>query len=446
MLQKLYNLRYWLSWIVLGVAAAAIVYWGFVYEANPRTVRLAVTGEQAWHGRFADALKRNIERQTDYRVQLQTTASPNQSRSRIQKGNADVAVFHPGAPAMAGMVGVAPLWDEYVQVLVRTDAAIDTVGDLAGRSVALGAEDSANRDSARQLLEYFGVETADLEDGTTPLSAVAEEGSVDAAVVTRSLNDPDLRTALRSGDYELLSLPAVAGFVFNHPHFRGGEIPAGVYPTPGAPLPTQTLASPSRDAILAGRSDLHEATVETLLRVLESTQMRASIPDLATDVNPRSDTVWQLMDRHAATERYFAGQDTLGTPADLLDSMRDNAIWLALLLLLVVIAVVQWRRQYVESQQRQLHGVKRELERMFQELFKIEGAQREARDVRVLQEHLNELNQVKMKAVKITLGTDLGESSLFLAFLQQARAVSEQIEWRLSMAASPQTGGGKSRT
>jgi len=312
--------------------------------------------------------------------------------------------------------------------------------------VAIGAENSANRDSARRLLEYFGIDVAGLEDATTPLSAVAEDAAVDAAVVTRSLNDPDLRTALRSGDYELLPLPAVSGFVFNHPHFRGGAIPAGVYPTPGAPLPAQTLASPSRDAILAGRPDLHEATVETLLRVLESTQMQTAVPDLATDIEPLSDRVWQLMDRHAATERYSAGRDSLGSPADVLDSIRDNAIWLALLLVLLVIAGLQWRRQYVDRHQRQLHGVKRELERMFQELFKIEGAQREARDVRVLQEHLNELNQVKMKAVKITLGTELGESSLLLAFLQQARAVSEQIEWRLSMAAGPQTGGDKTRT
>lgn len=436
MLTRLYNLRYWLSWIVLAAAAAAVIYWGFVSSADPRTVRLAVTADEAWQNEFGDALKRNVERQTDYRVQVFRTSSPDGGRSRVLDGAADLAVAQVGSVEMRNLTAVAPLWDEYVQILVRPDSGIDGIRDLAGRSVSLGREDSANRASARRVLGYYGIDTDDLDRADTPLTAIADDADIDAAVVTSGLNDPDLREVIAGGEFELLPLSGVEGFSFNHRHYRASTIPAGVYPTTGMPVPPAAMTSPSVDAILVARPDLHPATVETLLPVLDSVDMRADIPDLV-DRNPLEDRVWQLLPRHEATVSYFADRDRFGASADgLAGIVVERAEWIVLLLLLIGLAVYQWRRQRIQTRESTTHGVKRELERLFQEVFRLEGAQREARDVRVLQEYLNELNQIKMKALKRALGTPAGDSSLFLAFLEQTRSVSQQIEWRLSMAAT----------
>ena len=441
MLQSFYNLRYWLSWIVLAGVAAAIVYWGFVYETDPRTVRLAVDAEESWHTEFGAALKRNVERQTDYRVQVLRTGGPDESRGRVLDGNADLALVQLGSVTMRNLAGVAPLWDEYMHLLVREGSGIASVRDLAGRNVAVGPEGSASRASARRLLDYHDVELSALESVDTRTRDILDQDEVEAAIVTRGLMDPDLRSVIASGEFELLPIAGNAGFAFNHRHFRAASIPAGVYPTAGAPMPVDSLATLSVDAILAGRPDLHEGMVETVLGVLRSGDMQSQFPDLV-DRDPLSDRVWQALPVHEATVAHYARDAHTGRADGVVAAAIDNAVWLLALAIVGLIAIYQWWRQRRSQTVTQTLGVKRHLEQLFQDVFRIETAQREARDVRVLQEHLNELNQIKSRAMKLALGTPVGESSLFLAFLQQARSVAEQIEWRLSMAAMPSSQSG----
>lgn len=434
MLERLYNLRYWVSWIVLGGVAAAIVYWGFLYTTDPRTVRLAVAADEGWHNEFGASLKRNVERQTDYRVQLLRTDGPDDSRSRILESRADLAIARPGNLTMANLAAVAPLWEEYVQILVRDGSGIESIEDLSGARVAIGPENSANRIGAKRVLEYYGISEETMESSDRRLSEIVEDEKIDAAVVTRSLRDPDVREVVATGDYGFVRLPAANGFAFNERYFAAAPVPAGVYPGAGMPLPRETLDTLSVNALLVGRPDLPDSTVETLLGVMESVPMRPAVTAL-TQGDPVGDRVWRMLPAHTATTGYFRDRARFGVAGGTVPWLSERAGWIALLATIAVIGVYQWRRQRLQTRDHRHHGVKRELERLFQELFRIEEAQREARDVRVLHEYLAELNQTKMKALKIALGTPIGESGLFLAFLQQARSVSQQIEWRLSMSA-----------
>lgn len=440
MLDRLYNLRYWVSWIALVGVAVAIVYWGFLYSTDPRTVRLAVAADEAWHNEFGESLKRNVERQTDYRVQLLRTDGPDDSRSRILDSRADLAVARPGNLTMPNLAAVAPLWDEYVQILVRTGSGIESIEDLTGSRVAIGPEDSANRIAVKGVLNYYGISLDNLESSDTRLSEIEDDERIDAAVVTRSLKDRDLREVVATGDFEFLSLPFTEGFAFNARYAAAASIPAGVYAGSGLPRPRTALDTLSANAILVGRPDLPGSTVEMLLRVMQSVPMRPAVPAVADGI-PINDGVWRMLPAHTATAAYFRDRGRFGAAAGVRPWLAERVGWITLLAVIALIGVYQWRRQRLAIRDHRHHGVKRELERLFQELFRIEEAQREARDVRVLHEYLAELNQTKMKALKIALGTPVGESSLFLAFLQQARAVSQQIEWRLSMSASPGAGG-----
>jgi TRAP-type uncharacterized transport system substrate-binding protein len=440
MLQTLYNLRHWFSWLVLLAAALAIVYWGFVESAAPRTVRVSVEAGHSWHEHFGEALKRNVERTTDYRVQLLRHDAPDDGRALVLEGDADVAVFQPGTVMMSNLAAIAPLWPEYVQILVRPGAGIETVRDLAGRNVALGPEDSGNRMVATEVLSYYGIDPAGLGRSGESIDVLAEDPEMEAAVVARALRDQAVRARVAAGDLALLALPRVGGLVFNHRHFHAGAIPPGVFPTPELPVPAEALPTARLTAVLAGRPDLPAATVETLLRVIESPQMAAEVPDLV-QTDPREDPSWLLVPRHAAALSYFAGSDRFGTPETTWRWIVESLEWLVLLALVLGLAGYQWQRQRRQGREYHTSGVRREIERLFQELFRIEESQREARDVRVLQRYLNEVGQIKSQALKTALGTPVAESGLFQAFVQQARAVSQQIEWRIGiagMAAAPE--------
>ena len=440
MLQGFYNLRYWLSWIVLAGIAAAVIYWGFVYETDPRTMRVAVDAEQAGHGEFGAALKRNVERETDYRVQLLRADGPDDSRSRVLDGNADVAIVQLGSVNLRNLAAVTPLWDEYIHLFVRQGSGIEAMADLAGRGVAIGPEDSANRAGARALLAYHGLEPGDLSDASARPGDLVGDDGLDAAIAIGGLTDPALRRLMATGDFDLLPIAGTDGFAFNHRHYRAAAIPTGVYPAGRSPQPAQSLAVPSVDAVMVARPDLHDGMVTAAVEVTRSADMRARFPGLV-DRDPLADPVWRALPLHPAAEEAYAGAPQLTTPAGLARVLVDHAAWLLLLVIIVPLAGYQFWRHRRHHQETHTYGVRREIERLFQEVSRLEATQREARDVRVLQEHLNEINNIQMKAMKLALGTPIAESSLFLAFLQQARAVSQQIEWRLSMSAGLSASG-----
>ncbi len=433
MFQSYVRLRDGLSWLVLAAAVGGIVYWGFLYSGGAQTIRVAVEASETWHRDFGEALERDIERATTHRVNVITTDGPDDSRARLLEGEAEVAVMRPGTAVMDNLAVVAPLWTEYVQVLVRADAGIDSVADLPGRNVAVGPQNSGNRLAARELLAYYGAPLEALERNETDVTALLDDPEMDAAVVTRAIRDADVRAALATGEIELLPLPTPEGFARNSRYFHADAVPAGVFPTGGLPVPTASLETASAEAVMMARPDLAGETVEAILAVMTAPSMQGAIPSLLAG-NVRDSRAWSQLDPHTAAVNYFSAAAEGPFSAWLPEPVEEYGGVFVLLVLILALAGLQWLRQQRVSRETRTSGTRRELERLFQEVFRIEEAQREARDVRVLQQYLSELGQLKSKALNASLGTPLAESGLFLAFIQQARAVSQQIEWRLSVA------------
>jgi len=434
MIQALYQLRHWFGWIVIGLIAGMLAYWGFMYSTQSQTIRLATASQGGWYYEFGSILKEQIERQTNYRVQLLETSGSVDNRRRLLADEADIAVVQVSAISMQNLVGVAPLWDDYVHVIVRRDAGINTLWDLHDRNVSIGATGSGYRANAMRILDYYGIPAERLGNNTTYFGNLLTDPELDAAIVTTGLINPDLRKVLASGDFELLTLPGIAGFTFNHSYFRSSTIPQGVYPSPGMPIPALLTETVTTDAILAARRDAPNAMIEAILPVLESMDMRVDVPSLVQR-NPADDPIWRLLPVHPATTHYFTPYAGFGMLANLVSEMAKLKELLLVFLLVIPAGIYQWKQHQRIRREQKLSALKRQLEGYFDEIFQIERAQRETKDMRLMQDHLNRINYIKMKATKISLGTPVGESGLFLAFLQQTNSVSREIEWRLSMAA-----------
>ncbi len=436
MIQTLYQLRHWFGWAVIGLIAAVVAYWGFVYTTQTKTIRLATAAEGGWYYEFGTILKRHIEQQTPYRVQLLVTSGSVDNRRRLLAGEADMAIVQVAAVSMQNLASIAPLWDDYIHVIVRRGSGIETLWDLPGRNVAIGVPGSGYRANALQVLNYYGIDPESLGNNAAYFGDLLTDPTLDAAIVTTGLVNPDLRAVIASGKFELLPLPGTAGFAFNNRFYRATEIPLGVYPAADSPpKPTQPTPTVTTDAILVGRHDLPAHMVEAVLPVINSVAMLAETAALVQR-DPREDAIWRLLPMHEASVNYYTPYSGFGMLADFLSELAKFKELLLVFLLLIPAAVYQWKQHKRLRQENQLRAMRRQLEEHFNDIFRIERAQREAKDIRLLQDHLNQTNYIKMKATKLCLGTPVGESNLFLAFLQQTNSVIREIEWRLSLAAT----------
>src|SRR5690625_1175101 len=220
MIQALYKMRHWAGWVVLGLIAVGVAYWGLMYSTQTQTIRLATGAQGGWYYEFGTVLKRHIERQTPYRVVLLETDGSVDNRRRLLGNDADMAIVQVTAISMQNLAAIIPLWDDYVQIVARRDSGIRSLWDLEGRNVAIGVPGSGYRANALQVLDYYGIDSSRLGNNEAYFSTLLTDAELDAAIVTTGLVNADLRAVLASGDFDLLALPGVPGFTFNHTYYR----------------------------------------------------------------------------------------------------------------------------------------------------------------------------------------------------------------------------------
>lgn len=174
-----------------------------------------------------------------------------------------------GQPPMTGLRALASLFPEALHLVVRADAGIDHIHDLAGKRVDIGLPGSGTRVHALAVLATAGLTTKDLgdarEEGLAPALAALDAGRLDAFFATVHAPAPQIQRLAARGRIRLLSLDeaAVAGLRAEEPYLVVARLPLGTYP--GVPEPITTVAVA---ALLSTTRDLPADTVERVLRGL----------------------------------------------------------------------------------------------------------------------------------------------------------------------------------
>lgn len=89
--------------------------------------------------------------------------------------------------AMKGYSAIAALYPEPVQIVVLADSEIQSVMDLAGRTVSVGEEDSGTQKNAVQILQAYGLtaKTLSVKNMTyTEAANALRDGEIDAMFCT----------------------------------------------------------------------------------------------------------------------------------------------------------------------------------------------------------------------------------------------------------------------
>ncbi len=130
--------------------------------------------------------------------------------------------------------GIASLYPETCQFIVREDSGIKAIPDLKGKRVAVGAAGSGAEANARQILEAYGITYDDVDEQFLSFaegSYALKDGTVDAAFVTAGYPTASVQDVASQNKIRLLPVgdEQIKILAEKYPFYTKTTVPAGTY-------------------------------------------------------------------------------------------------------------------------------------------------------------------------------------------------------------------------
>lgn len=418
-----YNWREMAAWVAIFMVALAIVIVGVKNSGEEGTLRLAIGPQASFSERVAVDLKNLLERRSNYKVTLVNTDNSLAAQRLLLDQKADMALLAPAAlPDAQPWVAVAPLASLYAHLMVDAKAANTTLYSFKAGEIGMGESGSDAFALGQSILDALAI--APKRELTLNDSQIAAKGP--ATLITDHFSSPQWSDWMANGQYKILPLREAAAVTVKQPLWVSASIPAFVYSSPAAQMPTEQTATAATPLLLAAMPDLSAEMVATVAAILNSNEGSA----LTKQFNQSAtDEVWQRLSKHAAI-----GGDEL----PLREVFRQELAWwmqhktLVLLVLLAVVLVayqtLNLRRSRAQAQQ---HIVTQEIASLLAQLLTLEQRARAEQDLRSLNQVFDDVNNLKLRGSKMILGSELVHDPLFNAFHVQCNHVAELVEKRL---------------
>lgn len=178
--------------------------------------------------------------------------------------------------AMPKVRGIAILYPEYIKVLVRAESGINSIADIKGKKVSVGAPGSGNEANSRQLLDIYGLDYKQVTPLYLSYAETAEQFKdkhLDVFMMTTGIPNSAVMDIATQHNIKLLNIPddMIEKTIKKYPFMAKVTIPANTYK--GMTAPVNTVAV---QAVLVVNSEVDESTVYNLTKALFDNQ-----PDLA---------------------------------------------------------------------------------------------------------------------------------------------------------------------
>lgn len=205
--------------------------------------------------------------------------------------------------------GMATLYPETVQIITLADSNINTVEDLKGKRVAVGAAGSGTEANARQILGAAGITYDDISVQYLSFGEAAsnlKDGNVDAAFVTAGFPTAAVQDIAASRGVKLISLTddMVASLIEQYPFYIETPIPSGTYPNQ-----TEEVKAVSVMAMLAVSADLDDDLVYNMLDSIYSNLDRlVAAHPVGEQITKETATEGMSIELHPGAQKFFAGE------------------------------------------------------------------------------------------------------------------------------------------
>lgn len=407
------------------VVIASLAVWLVSRERLPPALRLATAARGDFHYRSGELLAPHLAEHARRPVEVVATAGTLENQDLLRAGGVHFAILQDGAGSLDGLVAVAPLYHEALQVIVRRDRGYRSLGDLAGARLALGPPGSGTRATARDVLAHYGIDDSDHSPAL--FTELANDPALDAALATTGLLNPDLGRLLRAVDLELLAVSDADALAILHPHFVPFTLPRGLYRENPA-VPAEDVPTLAVKSFLAVRSDAPSALVKAALESLYEEHLRRDVPALI----PRGEAEqWNELPLHPEARRYFHPYETLGVLANFVQSLEAMKELLVALGAGLYLVWMRWRSLRERELQAALRADKERLDVFLEKTIAIERRLLGAADRESLATLLHEVTAIKLQALGELTHESLRGDVTFTIFLQQCGDVIRKIQAEL---------------
>lgn len=273
--------------VLLGLGAAlALPLAGCALPAPAPRLTMACGERGGSYLLFGELLQGALARRRGAELDPLETNGSAENLDLLADGTADLAIALADTAAITSdrHVAIGRVYQNYLQCVVRTGGPVQTLGDLAGRPVSVGAPRSGSAFTTRRILDASGLTSGSDAVVATELTLDAAvtalaDGEVDAFFWSGGIPTPQIERLGETTPVALLELSgALPALSAAHPGlYLPATVPAGVY---GASRSVGTVGVPN---LLVARADLSDAVAGALVDVLVEDAERL-VPDDAVGV------------------------------------------------------------------------------------------------------------------------------------------------------------------
>ncbi|MFJ8691884.1 TAXI family TRAP transporter solute-binding subunit [Streptomyces roseolilacinus] len=310
--------------VALLVVSAVLAWWlRPAGETGPRgTVTFSTGVPSGVYQRYGELLREALGRELPgVTADLRDSEGSQQNLARLASGEADFTIATADAvatyvqekrPGWKRLRGCTRLYDDYVQLVVPQESAVESVRDLGGLRVGVGQDGSGVRLLADRLLVAAGLDPATgvraVPAGIDTMPGLMEKGRLDAffwsgGLPTNAILRLSERFPIRLVPLETDLLDTVHGGGGPNRYYRSAMIPPDAYARVPGREPVQTMAVAN---LLVTTDRMDAALTEAITRtVIGSRDRIGRVVHPAQLVDLRTAIYTDPLPLHEGARRYY---------------------------------------------------------------------------------------------------------------------------------------------
>ncbi len=219
-------------------------------SSDPDAIQIATGGTGGTYYPLGGGMAQIFEDELDLTATAQVTGASVENMQLVSKGEVQLAFTQNDIADYAvngivtfdqkveGISGIAALYPEIIQLVVAADSDIQSIQDLKGKKVSVGAPGSGNEANSMQILEAAGLSYDDIDEQLKSYADSADsfkDGLIDAMFVTSGIPNSSVQDIAVSKGVRILSLDSdvISNLISNlkskYPFFVDEIVPAGTY-------------------------------------------------------------------------------------------------------------------------------------------------------------------------------------------------------------------------
>jgi TRAP transporter TAXI family solute receptor len=209
--------------------------------------------------------------------------------------------------AYPALRGLCILYPEDIQIVTLEGKGIETVADLKGKRVAVGAAGSGTEANARQILEAAGITYDDITVQYLSFAEAAnnlKDGNVDVAFITAGHPTAAIQDIGAQHDVKLVTVEddMADALIAKYPFYTKLVIPGGTYT--GIDEDVKTVAV---QAMLAIDADMDEDLAYNMLKTMYDNhdRMKAAHTTAGAKIVPETGLDGMGIELHPGAAKYF---------------------------------------------------------------------------------------------------------------------------------------------